>query len=188
LLKNNNPWLHRTALRLLRERLDNSVSRALREMLLNSDRDEVALRALWGLYAIGEFDPLEIPPIALKHKSPWVRAWGLRLNGQLGADTTWDWEELRQLIKKEAAPEVRLQLACSCQQMGLATRLAILAELMKHKEDAHDPCIPLMIWLALEPSVAPGAADVLNSAHVLNMLLASGGNDLIADYLVPRAM
>src|SRR5438445_8404517 len=56
LLAEDNPWWHRTALRLLSERRDRSVAPALRDLALKSDQEPLALRGLWGLYAVGAFD------------------------------------------------------------------------------------------------------------------------------------
>src|SRR5207302_8028162 len=105
---NNNPWWHRTALRLLRERHDESVRGVLRDMLDNAKQDAVALRALWGLFAIGKFDQ-PAAQAALHHRSPWVRAWGVRLIGEAKSASA---NRLLKLALRDDAPEVRLQLAC----------------------------------------------------------------------------
>ena len=47
LLKNDNPWWYRTALRLLKERSDRSVLPQLRQLALQNDNDAHALRGLW---------------------------------------------------------------------------------------------------------------------------------------------
>src|SRR5262249_28138721 len=56
LLKNNNPWWHRTALRLLAVRRDRSVAPKLLELLRNGKDDSLSLRGLWGLEDVGAFD------------------------------------------------------------------------------------------------------------------------------------
>src|SRR5438132_9521751 len=82
-LQNNNPWWHRTALRLLAERRDRSLAPRLEEMLLHGKDDTLSLRGLWGLYGIGLFDePLAAK--ALEQESPWVRSWAVRLLGETG--------------------------------------------------------------------------------------------------------
>src|SRR5205807_6087203 len=52
LLKNNRPWWHRTALRLLRERRDPSIIPELRAMVFEG-AEEARLRALWALHSVG---------------------------------------------------------------------------------------------------------------------------------------
>src|SRR5437588_373353 len=74
LLKNNNPWWHRTALRLLAERRDRSVASQLQELVLKSREETVSLRGLWGLYAIGALDE-DLAEKLSHHPSPWVRSW-----------------------------------------------------------------------------------------------------------------
>src|SRR5260370_29466377 len=54
---------------------------------------------------------------------------------------------------------------------------------MQHQEDARDPCLPLMIWLAYEPRVATSRPEVLAwlQEH-------ASGNTLVTDEIVPRVM
>src|SRR5262249_16876973 len=53
LLRNDNPWWYRTAFRLLKERGDQSAVPLLQELALKCENNAHALRALWGLYAVG---------------------------------------------------------------------------------------------------------------------------------------
>src|SRR5205807_10136435 len=55
LLKNDNPWWHRTALRLLGERRDRTVIRDLEKMALERKNELHALRAQSALHAVGGF-------------------------------------------------------------------------------------------------------------------------------------
>src|SRR5437763_2918976 len=81
LLKTNNPWWHRTALRLLAERRDRSVASQLQELVLKSREETVSLRGLWGLYAVGGLDE-DLAEKLSHHASPWVRSWTVRLLGE----------------------------------------------------------------------------------------------------------
>ena len=110
LLKNNNPWWHRTALRLLAERRDRSVAGRLQEMLFQSKQDTLSLRGLWGLCGIGAFDET-LAAKALDHPSPWVRSWTVRLLGEPGRVSPAMLEKLTRMAQQDPAPEVRLQLA-----------------------------------------------------------------------------
>src|SRR5438105_7854311 len=83
LLKNTNPWWHRTALRLLAERRDRSVAPLLQSLALASRDDAHSLRGLWGLHAIDALDET-IAVRALQQASPWVRSWTIRLLSESG--------------------------------------------------------------------------------------------------------
>ena len=59
---------------------------------------------------------------------------------------------------------------------------ALLHVLLQHKEDATDPVIPLMLWLAYEKQISQGNIDL----HWLRDNAA--GNPLVTDTIVPRHM
>jgi putative membrane-bound dehydrogenase-like protein len=180
LLKNDNPWWYRTALRLLAERHDQSVAGLLEEMLFQNKQDTLSLRGLWGLYGIGAFDE-SLAARALDHPSPWVRSWAVRLFGEPGRVSAGILQKLTQMARQDPAPEVRLQLASTGGRLTSQDTVPLLHHLMQHPEDARDPCIPLMIWLAYEPHV-PRAPD----AALAWLKQSAPGNPLILDAIVPR--
>jgi putative membrane-bound dehydrogenase-like protein len=182
LLKNNNPWWHRTALRLLKERQDRSVAPALAELALTASDERLALRGLWGLYAVGGLDEA-FADKALAHQSPWVRAWTARLLGEAGQVPEKLLTRFTEMAAKDEAPEVRLQLASTAQRLTKQDTLPLLHNLMKHREDAKDPDLPLMIWLALEPRVPQHADGGLNWLEE-----NAAGNPLVTEEIVPRAV
>lgn len=180
-LSNNNPWSYRTSLRLLSERRDASVALELERLLFEGQPDTHCLRGLWGLWAVGVFDEV-IARRTLEHPSPWVRAWTVRLLGEAGKWSPEMLGRLEQLALHDPAPEVRSQMASTAQTIKGADALPVLHALMAHAEDAHDPCLPLMIWLAYEPHVAADRTTTLDwlRAH-------APGNALILDEILPRA-
>src|SRR5262249_13018129 len=147
LLKNNNPWWYRTALRLLGERRDRTMAPQLERLALESKDDAHCLRGLWGLYAVGAFDEA-FAAKTLGRPSPWVRSGTVRLLGETGQVSDKILARLAELAEKDEAPEVRLQLASTAQQLTQQDTLPLLHKLMGHKKDARDPFLPLMIWLA----------------------------------------
>jgi putative membrane-bound dehydrogenase-like protein len=181
LLKNNNPW-HRTALRLLNERRDKSVVSMLHDLVFHAEDETYSLRALWGLYAVGAFDEV-LANKALQHVSPWVRSWTIRLLGESEQVSAAMLARLVDLARTDPAPEVRLQLAATAQRLTRQDTLPLLQNLMRHSEDADDPCIPLMIWLAYEPRVAAQSAAVLDWLQ-----RNASGNLLIVNEIIPRVM
>jgi putative heme-binding domain-containing protein len=83
----------------------------------------------------------------------------------------------------QAEPEVRLQLACTARRLPALDSIALLHSLMRHKEDAGDPCLPLMLWLAYEPRVESHRDEVLNWLRE-----HAPGNPLVTEAIVPRAL
>jgi putative membrane-bound dehydrogenase-like protein len=182
LLANNNPWWHRTALRLLKERRDGSVTPALTELALQAADDAHRLRGLWALYAVGSFDEASAAK-ALADRSPWVRSWAVRLLGEAGKVSPAMLTRFTEMAAKDEAPEVRLQLASTAQRLTGQDTLPLLHNLMQHREDAKDPDLPLMIWLAFEPRVPVqrhGALDWLREN--------AAGNPLVGGEIVPRTV
>src|SRR5262249_37190116 len=132
--------------------------------------------------AIGAFEE-NIAAKMLMDANPWVRVWAIRLLGESPRVSSAMVKRLVDLASNDPAPEVRLQLAATAQRLPHEATLPPLQNLMKHVEDANDPCIPLMIWLACEPGVAAQSELVLNwlKDH-------AAGNPLVTNEIVPRAM
>src|SRR5262249_1648925 len=116
LLRWDNPWWYRTALRLLRERRDRSVIPELKKLALESDNEVRALRGLWGLHAVGGFTEADAEE-GLKNRSAAVRLWNVRLLGESGKVSEKMLARLAALAKSDPAPEVRLQLASTAQRL-----------------------------------------------------------------------
>ncbi|HYT91491.1 MAG TPA: PVC-type heme-binding CxxCH protein, partial [Gemmataceae bacterium] len=183
LLANDNPWWYRTALRLLHERRDNKVApRLMNFMLKEAESEAHFLRGLWGLYAIGHFD--EEQGVALLDADyTWGRSWVVRLLGESGKVSDKTLAQLTKLAATEKAPEVRSQLASTAQRLTSQDTLPLLHNLMKHKEDARDPHIPLLIWLAYEPRVTAQATPALDW-----LKQNAPGNALVTNEIVPRTI
>jgi hypothetical protein len=182
LLKNNNPWTYRTALRLLGERRDRDAAGPLEDLMVKTSDDRQSLRGLWGLHAIGAFDDA-VAEKALQNTSPWVRSWAIRLLGEPGKVSDGILKQFADLAKKDSAPQVRLQLASTAQRLRTQDTLPILHSLMSHKDDAKDPCLPLMIWLAYEPRVSAQRNPALEWLKENAV-----GNPLVMNEIVPRSL
>ena len=61
--------------------------------------------------------------------------------------------------------------------------VSLLHDLLARKEDAADPVIPLMLWLAYEPRLAAKPKEELEW-----LKSNAAGNPLITDHILPRAM
>ncbi|GIW78665.1 MAG: hypothetical protein KatS3mg105_0472 [Gemmatales bacterium] len=187
LLKNDNPWWYRTALRLLKERQDKSVRDELLE-LAHHKKAALALRGVWGLFAIGAFDE-KVAFRLLEHPSPWVRSWAIRLAGEAGRVSDKMLARLTDLAATENAAEVRLQLASTAGRLTEQDTIPLLQNLMNRKEDANDPCLPLMIWWAYEPQLkAEGEKPARRDAALGWLQENAAGNPIITRQIVPRTM
>ncbi len=92
-------------------------------------------------------------------------------------------KDLLPLVAADArSPELRRSL-CSAAIRFSALSLPLIRELLRHKEDATDPMIPHLLWLAYEPGLAKNPKEEL--AWLKDN---AAGNALIADTIVPRAM
>ncbi len=182
LLANDNPYQYRTALRLLHERKERSLAAQLQALAWAGKSDQLALRGLWALYAVGGFDEATGEKL-LGHRFPSVRSWAVRLLGEAGKVSPKVLVKLEALATKDAAPEVRLQLASTAQRLKDQDTLPLLHRLMERKADAKDPFIPLMLWLAYEPRVGAQRSSALDwlKQH-------APGNALVTNDIVPRTM
>src|SRR5262249_60810595 len=80
-------------------------------------------------------------------------------------------------------PEVRLQPASPAHRLKGQDPLPLLQNLMRRKEDARDPFIPLMIGLAYEPQVPAKRSSALDWLRQ-----HAAGNELVTNDIVPRTM
>ncbi len=144
-----NDWQAATARLILAERQDSSVVPRLKKFL-TEDRDEVfALRDLWALYVSGGFDEPTAYEL-LKHPVAPVRKWVVRLLGDQDSVSDRIAAELRSLAENEADPQVRSQLASSCQRFQGEVAWPVLEALVNRKADLTDGHIPMLDWWAAE--------------------------------------
>lgn len=182
LLTRDNPYWYRTALRLLSERKDKRDDGKLMDLFRNSKNPTHALRAMWGLCAVGAFDA-EVARTALQSPHAYLRSWAIRLLGESKLIDERLLAELTQLAGKEPAAQVRSQLASTAQHLPGLDTLPLLHTLLKHQADAKDPNIPLLLWIAYEPRV------LTQRAAALQWLSGNAsGNLLVADGIMPRAL
>src|SRR5262249_30895821 len=148
LLGHKNRWYRQTALRLLGDRKDRTVLPTLHDNLAQKD-GQLALESLWAINLCGGLDEATARK-TLGHGDPHVRLWTVRLLGdgnKVSAETA---QQLAALAEHETHAEVRRQLACSAKRLRGPETLPMLTALLKHKEDANDPHIPLLLWWAVE--------------------------------------
>jgi putative membrane-bound dehydrogenase-like protein len=152
LLRHENKWFRRTALRLLGDRKDRSAIPLLEKMLAGP-KGQDALEALWGLNLSGGFDDT-LALRTLEHKDPYVRLWTVRLLGDEKKVSPQIARKLIEMARTEPHVEVRSQLACSAKRLPAADGLPIVRNLLARDEDVDDIHLPLLLWWAIEAKCA----------------------------------
>lgn len=182
LLTHENSWWWRKSLLILGERKDKTIIPALKELIQHGKDDRHQLRALWALANMEVFEE-DMGVEVIKRSHPWLRTWGIRLLGQLDKPLSNEtWKAIHTLAQTESNPDVRLHLAAACQRFRQhRDPKDILFALLQRKEDANDPAIPFMIWVALEPSVTQKA-----QAEVLDFLAKHAEEPMVRDAILPR--
>jgi putative membrane-bound dehydrogenase-like protein len=192
LLKDNNSWWWRQALLILQERGDKSVAPNLKEIIQKSNDPRHSLRALWALYDIGSFNE-SFGQELLDHANPWIRAWSVRFLGEerkrLEGPT---FMKLVDLAEKDTSPDVRVQLASAWQKLGPhfpPKYNRTLLEALMLRNDAVDPTIPLMIWIAYEPLVVKNQEAILPwlKEHTATYPMFRE-YPIVRDWIIPRVL
>ena len=159
LLTNSNPWLVRTARRLLADRRDSEVILPLRTTILQTKDDRLALESLWALYVGGGFNE-RFAEKTLAHRSAAVRKWTVRLIGDEREVSPNIAARLRALAETEPDVVVRSQLAATAKRLPASAALAIVEALVRRDVDRLDPYIPLLLWWAVEQHAVSGLLQV----------------------------
>jgi putative heme-binding domain-containing protein len=182
LLREDNRWVRQTANRLLADRTDPAVFPALRKMI-DTERGQTALEALWALYVSGGFD-VNIDRALVSHPEPAVRAWTVRLvadDCHLGADLA---ATVAERARTEPSVHVRSQWAASARRLPAAECLPIVRSLLQHDEDAGDIHVPLLLWWAIEAHCEKDRAAVLEMLGDSPLWHAR----LVEETILPRLM
>jgi putative heme-binding domain-containing protein len=149
LLNSRNDWFVRKARRILADRRDPSVIRALRKQILESDDDHLALESFWALYVSGGFND-DLAMKLLAHRSPAIRRWTVRLLGDENKVSSRIAKRLTQLAGSESDVRVRAQLACTAKRISAEQALPLLQAILARNLDRNDPYVPLLLWWGVE--------------------------------------
>jgi putative membrane-bound dehydrogenase-like protein len=180
-------WHSRRALRMLAERREAQAASALRAQLAGASGKTgdplVALRCLWGIYVSGGFDE-SLALQLLEHPAEAVRAWTIRFLGDQRNVSAIVEERLLRLAVNEQSPVVLAQLACSAKRLPAACGLRIAWAVAENPVSAHDRCIPLLVWWAVE-SQATAIPEAVAKAFASH---AAWKNSVIRDVIVGRVL
>ncbi len=190
-----NPYRWRTALRILRERKDNpkfisDIGDAAIPLLKSKpDTSHIPYHgALFFdiVYPIAENSPkrTEPPEEELKHRDERAITFFLRGYRDATAPIEGFQETLIGYAKVCNSVSVRREIASLAITMrDRQANDTLLHEMLKRKEDATDPIIPTLLWIAYEKNT------VTHTSAELDWIIDnSPSNPLITDYIIPRAM
>lgn len=206
LLTADNPYRYRTALRLLAERqmklteVDRDSARSL--TALGAADPHVRLRGLWASQVAGGLGDVRYTEDGFLDSRPAaLRAWTARFAGfgdprMRSAEAPWKKTvadrlgHLVEQVKKDNSPAVRRELASAA--IGLADSMDVtplLRALMAHKEDANDPQIPHLVWLAYEKVISKkeGASTPVEK-ELAWLAEQAPDNAFVRDQIVPKVM
>src|SRR5262249_24631153 len=183
LLQSDNPYVFRTVLRLI------SAGRCagqINNKILQSEIESGYAGNLRSWWAWSDNDGALYAFHYPKDSSIVGKAWKIRTHSEQLIDAnrpntlaTWS-----AMAAKEAGPVLRRELASAGIRLGQQTKTHVLLHaLMSHSEDAADPVIPQLLWLAYEPKLV-----VRPKAELDWMKHSSAGNSLVTNFIVPRAM
>jgi putative membrane-bound dehydrogenase-like protein len=188
-VKGDNPWELRTALRLLAERTDNVLGsdltddQALRFLMLARYRD-AKLDEQTGLTYLRVLNAYA--------KTPPARAFAMRTAGEVQGACPKIVAGLEKLAATEPEPAVRREIASAA--LGLSGDndvTPLVRALMARKEDAKDPVIPQLVWLAYEKVLASGGRQPPESGKEKELAWLAEqapGNEFVRDQIVPKVM
>ncbi|MDY3551782.1 HEAT repeat domain-containing protein [Gemmata sp. JC717] len=200
------PYRYRTALRLLAERAtaNDGKPRVSGDTTKPIQNDPENIRSFWP--RIAAVHDLQVSAndadIFFTKNNPVVRAWVARLLGERAAK---DDGELIAAAAKRAKVEpdsfVRREFASAALRLsGKHDVTPLLRALMAHKEDAKDPIIPHLVWLAYEkvltqerkaPAEIPRGADAPRSpteSELAWLAEQAPDNIFVRDQIVPKVM
>jgi putative membrane-bound dehydrogenase-like protein len=148
LLASPDRWTRQTALRLICDAKDRSAAPLLVRLVAEST-GQLALEALWALYAVGGLDERNALA-ALEHPDPYLRLWTVRLLCDARRVSPGVASALARRAAIEPGVEVRSQLACSAKRLPARDALPIVQALLACAVDAADIHLPLLLWWAIE--------------------------------------
>lgn len=189
LYKDPNPYRARTATRLLAERFhdkkfENKIDDATVDSIRETPDDVRAI--LMRLSAVADIRlKLDEVDMGLTLQNPIIRVWFARQLREKRLDNpSAIIAKCAAYIETEKSPIVRREFASAASSLLAHHDVSsFLRALLRHAEDANDPIIPHLLWLAYEKQLIKDRSDELdwlrNSAK---------DNAMICDYMLPRVM
>ncbi|VTS01887.1 membrane-bound dehydrogenase domain protein : Membrane-bound dehydrogenase domain-containing protein OS=Rhodopirellula maiorica SM1 GN=RMSM_03692 PE=4 SV=1: Cytochrom_C [Gemmata massiliana] len=194
--KETDPYRSRTAVRLLAERYkaDDFEGEVSKATLPAREAEPDKMEAYW--QRIGAVHDFVVSPGGyddfMKKESPVLRMWATRMLGERIKNEEAD-EAIAVATKHaatEVAPAVRRELASAALRLSEKYDVApLLRALMARKEDAKDPVIPQLVWLAYERIIAKKeVASTPAEKELVWLAEEAPKNEFVRDQIVPKVM
>ena len=143
--------------------LEKSSVSYLNDLLASDKNEDIRLRALWTLQITGNL-PQDRLIALLRDKDEYVRAWAIQFLVEDGQPSPQGLQMMAKRAENERSPVVRRFLAGALQRIDEEDRWDIAESLVRYKDDADDPNIPLMLWYGIEPLIAMQPVKALTLA------------------------
>ena len=186
---NADPYISRTALRLLSERPDHSLSKGDGEVGKNPFVEFAGIEAR-GFPQAGYGLQEEF-----YNNRPNQRGFAVRIVAERYPKIEYWLGLFTKLAAKESDPFVRRELASTAIRFADIFEVRPLVHaLLKHREDARDPVIPHLLWIAYEKILAkglrepPGTKTSAVDAEFYWLALDAPDNALVREHIVPKVM
>lgn len=150
---------HRASKKVLDKR---SVS-YLNNLLSKDHNEDFRLRALWTLQITNNLSQERLIDL-LSDKDEYIRAWAIQFLVEDGQPSLKGIQRMISVAKNDQSPVVRRFLAGALQRINEEDRWDIADLLVRHKVDADDPNIPLMLWFGMESLFASHPKKALDLA------------------------
>ncbi len=159
-LKSPNVFYRDIAQRLLAERNHPAANAKLEELVLDSEvPHKTCMHALFAIVGTQSLRP-EFHSQLLSHKSPSLRAWGVRAAGNFG--------KVKPLIaagvaalSDDPSPDVKLQVAIAAPKLDAVETIPTLLAVLSNA--GNDPVIPHIVWQNLHPLLETNSRPFLEA-------------------------
>ena len=152
----------------------------LNDLLDNHKSEDTRLRALWALQITNNISPEKLIDLLID-RDQYIRAWAIQFLVEDGQPSAKAVQKMTIMAKNETSAVVRRYLAGALQRINEADRWAIAESLVRFKEDADDPNIPLMLWFGIEPIITkqPEKALILAKQSSIPSIIQKIGRRLV---------
>lgn len=131
---------------------------ALRKLINDKDAPrKQRMHALWVLVSTWEIDEGQTQWL-MKNEEPWLKAWIVRLLGNVGRASEAQIATIKTLANDES-PDVRLQVAIAARKIEGIDAIPLLVQILANSGD--DKLIPHIVWQNLHPLLEKDGARFL---------------------------
>ena len=153
------------------------------DMASKRSGDQVSLEALWTLACLDCFDE-EMADQLLNSSNPSIRAWTVRLLGDVGNLSKKMAHRLDKFAEVEPDGEVRQQLACTAARLPGAQAMPIINANINRNIDSGDPFLPLLWWWAVEKQSIKGREEVMRRFVRPSLWKSKLGSEILLPRLI----